>query len=146
VVHLRHPLLRGEGQPRVPRRRRVHHGHLLANYDDASYNSELYNFPAFAPTAPTLGDWIQNDPFESEPADKLAFLSDAEEWVTYLGYPGPSNPAVAEVYATNIIPTMMGRAARGDVSPQEAIDEAEAQINDIFEAWRARGLVGCTDG
>jgi multiple sugar transport system substrate-binding protein len=119
---------------------------LLANYDDASYNSELYNFPAFAPTAPTLGDWIQSDPFESEPADKLAFLSSAEEWVTYLGYPGPSNPAVAEVYATNIIPTMMGRAARGDVSPQEAIDEAEAQINDIFEAWRARGLVGCTDG
>ncbi|MDT8306630.1 MAG: extracellular solute-binding protein [Anaerolineae bacterium] len=119
--------------------------HLLENYDDASYNSELYNFPAFAPTAPTLPEWIENDPFESEPADKLAFLKDAEQWVTYLGYPGPSNPAVAEVYSLNIIPTMMGRAARGDVTPEEAIAEAEAQINDIFASWRDRGLVGCTD-
>lgn len=116
---------------------------LLANYDDAVYHSELYNFPAFAPTAPTLNEWLQNDPFESNPPDKLAMLETAEDWVTYLGYPGPSNPAVAEVYQTHIIPTMMGRAALGEVTPQEAIDEAEAQINEVFDRWRARGLVGC---
>jgi multiple sugar transport system substrate-binding protein len=118
--------------------------HLLANYDDATYHSELYNFPAFEPTAPSVAGWLENDPFESNPPDKLTVLATAEDWVTYLGYPGPSNPAVAEVYATHIIPTMMGRAALGEVTPQEAIDEAEAQINEIFEKWRARGLVGCT--
>lgn len=119
--------------------------HLLANYDDAVYESELYNFPAFEPTAPSIGGWLESDPFESNPADKLAFLADADEWVTYLGYPGPSNPAAAEVYATHIIPTMMGRAALGEVTPEEAIAEAEAQINEIYAKWRDRGLVGCTD-
>lgn len=119
--------------------------HLIRNYNDAVYASELYNFPAFEGTAPDLASWLQNDPFGSEPPDKLAFLADADEWVTYLGYPGPSNPAVAEVYATNIIPTMMGQAALGELTPQEAIDQAEAQINEIFAKWRDRGLVGCTD-
>lgn len=119
--------------------------HLIRNYNDAVYASELYNFPAFEGTAPDLEEWLQNDPFGSEPPDKLAFLADAEEWVTYLGYPGPSNPAIAEVYATNIIPTMMGQAALGEVTPQEAIDQAEAQINEIFAKWRDRGLVGCAD-
>jgi len=118
---------------------------LVRNYNDVVYNSELYNFPAFEGVAPDLAGWLENDPFGSEPADKLAFLAGAEEWTTYLGYPGPSNPAVAEVYATNIIPTMMGQAALGELTPQEAIDQAEAQINEIFAKWRDRGLVGCTD-
>jgi len=117
--------------------------HLTANYNQAVFNSELYNFPAFESTVPQLGDWLANDPFGSRPADKLTVLLTAKDWVTYLGWPGPSNPAVAEVYATNIIPTMMGRAARGDVSADDAIAEAETQINDIFNRWREKGFVGC---
>lgn len=118
--------------------------HLTANYNQATFNSELYNFPAFESTVPQLGGWLENDPFGSRPANKLTFLLTAKDWVTYLGWPGPSNPAVAEVYATNIIPTMMGRAALGEVTPEEAIAEAEAQINEIFNKWRAKGFVGCT--
>jgi multiple sugar transport system substrate-binding protein len=72
-------------------------------------------------------------------------LLTAEDWVTYLGWPGPSNPAVSEVYATHIIPTMMGRAALGELTPEEAVLEAEAQINDIFEKWRENGFVGCAE-
>ncbi len=116
-----------------------------ANYNQAVYNSELYNFPTFDSTVPQLEGWLTVDPFGSRPVNKLELLLTAEDWVTYLGYPGPSNPAVAEVYATNIIPTMMGRAARGDVSPQEAVAEAEAQINAIFDNWRSRGFVGCAE-
>jgi multiple sugar transport system substrate-binding protein len=119
--------------------------HLTANYNQAVFNSELYNFPAFESTVPQLEGWLANDPFGSRPADKLTVLLTAKDWVTYLGWPGPSNPAVAEVYATNIIPTMMGRAALGEVTPEEAIAEAEAQINDIFANWRDRGLVGCAE-
>lgn len=121
---------------------------LTANYDQAVYNSEIYNFPAFKSTVPQLyadGGWLDVDPFGSNPADKLKVLLSAEDWVTYLGYPGPSNPAVAEVYATNIIPTMMGRAALGEVTPEEAVAEAEAQIKEIFAKWRERGLVGGSD-
>lgn len=120
--------------------------HLTANYNQAVFNSELYNFPAFESTVPQLfgeDGWLANDPFGSRPPDKLLVLETAKDWVTYLGYPGPSNPAVAEIYATNIIPTMMGRAALGELSPEEAVAEAEAQINDIFDKWRERGLVGC---
>lgn len=116
-----------------------------ANYNQAVYSSELYNFPTFDSTVPQLEGWLTVDPFGSRPVNKLELLLTAEDWVTYLGYPGPSNPAVAEVYATNIIPTMMGRAARGDVSPQEAVAEAEAQINAIFDNWRSRGFVGCAE-
>jgi multiple sugar transport system substrate-binding protein len=122
--------------------------HLTANYNQAVFNSELYNFPAFPSTVPQLygeDSWLENDPFGSRPADKLTVLLTAEDWVTYLGWPGPSNPAVAEVYATNIIPTMMGEAALGNATPEEAIAAAETQINDIFDKWRERGLVGCAE-
>jgi multiple sugar transport system substrate-binding protein len=116
-----------------------------ANYNQAVFNSELYNFPAFESTVPQLQGWLENDPFGSRPADKLTVLLTAEDWVTYLGYPGPSNPAVAEIYATNIIPTMMGQAALGELTPEEAVAQAEAQINDIFAKWRERGFVGCAE-
>jgi multiple sugar transport system substrate-binding protein len=122
--------------------------HLTANYNQAVFNSELYNFPAFPSTVPQLygeGSWLENDPFGSRPADKLTVLLTAEDWVTYLGWPGPSNPAVAEIYATNVIPTMMGQAALGELTPEEAVAEAETQINDIFNKWRERGLVGCAE-
>jgi len=116
-----------------------------ANYNQAVFNSELYNFPAFETTVPQLEDWVNNDPFGSRPIDKLAVLLTAEDWVTYLGYPGPSNPAIAEIYATNIVPTIMGQAALGELTPEEAVAEMETQINDIFAKWRDRGLVGCVD-
>lgn len=116
-----------------------------ANYNQATFNSELYNFPTFPSTVPQLQGWLENDPFGSRPPDKLTLLAEAEDWVTYLGWPGPSNPAVAEVYNTNIIPTIMGQAALGELTPEEAAAEAEAQIMPIFEKWRDRGFVGCTD-
>ncbi len=120
--------------------------HLTANYNQAVFNSKLYNFPAFESTVPELfgeGSWLENDPFGSRPADKLTVLLSALDTVTYLGWPGVSNPAVAEVYGTFIIPTMMGKAALGELTPEEAVAEAETQIEDVFAKWRDKGLVGC---
>ena len=37
---------------------------------------------------------------------------------------------------------MFARAARGEVSAKQAVADAEAQINPVFDKWRARGLVG----
>jgi multiple sugar transport system substrate-binding protein len=91
------------------------------------------------------GGWLDVDPFGSRPPDKLKVLATAENWVTYLGWPGPANPAVSEVYATNIIPTMMGKAALGELTPEGAIAEAETQIEEIFDKWRAKGFVGCAE-
>jgi multiple sugar transport system substrate-binding protein len=119
--------------------------HLTANYNQAVFNSELYNFPAFETTVPQLEGWLTNDPFGSRPPDKLTVLLTAENWVTYLGWPGPSNPAVAEIYATNVVPTIFGQAALGELTPEEAVAELETQANDIFSKWRDRGLVGCAE-
>ena len=46
------------------------------------------------------------------------------------------------MFATFVIPNMFARAARGEVTPQQAVTDAEAQIKPIFDNWRARGLIG----
>ncbi len=112
------------------------------NFAAATWASKLYDFPAFAERVPQLNGWLAKDPFGAKPADKLAFLKDATRWSTNIGYPGPSNTAIGEVFGTFVIPNMFASAARGDVTPKQAVDRAEAQIKPIFEKWRARGLVG----
>ncbi len=117
--------------------------HLTANYSDAVFNAKLYNFPAFPSTVPELDGWLENDPFGSNPPDKLKVLATAKDWVTWIGFPGPANPAVGEVFGTNIIVTMMAEVARGEKTAEQAVADAEVQINAIFDKWRATGLVGC---
>jgi len=115
--------------------------HYTANFASATYASKLYDFCAWDKLTPKRADWLANDPFGSKPADKLKVLTNAVEWSSNIGYPGPSNTAVGEVFNTFIIPNMFARAARGEVSPQQAVADAEKQINPIFAKWRAQGLV-----
>ena len=114
------------------------------NFASATWHSKLYDFPAWAERVPQLDGWLAKDPYGANPADKLAFLKDATSWSTNIGYPGPSNTAIGEVFGTFVIPNMFASAARGDVTPKEAVTRAEAQIKPIFEKWRKRGLVGGT--
>jgi multiple sugar transport system substrate-binding protein len=117
--------------------------HLTANYNQAVFNAKLYNFPGFPDTVPELDGWLTQDPFGSRPADKLLVLNSAWDTATWLGFPGPANPAIGEIFGTNIIVTMMAEAARGEKTPEQAIADAETQINAIFDKWRDAGLVGC---
>jgi ABC-type glycerol-3-phosphate transport system substrate-binding protein len=114
------------------------------NFASATWNSKLYDFPAWSERVPQLDGWLSSDPYGAKPADKLAFLKDATEWSTNIGYPGPSNTAIGEVFGTFVIPNMFASAARGEVTPKEAVARADAQIKPIFEKWRKRGLVGGT--
>ncbi|HEX2053308.1 MAG TPA: extracellular solute-binding protein [Actinomycetota bacterium] len=116
--------------------------HLLANYSDATNNSELYTLPAFPETVEEKDDWLDEDPYESRPRNKLALLKDAESWSTNVGHPGPTSAAVGEVFTTFVLPQMMAKAARGQLSAQQAVAEAEAQVKTIFQKWRANELVG----
>jgi maltose-binding protein MalE len=116
--------------------------HYTANFASATWHSKLYDFPAWAERVPQLDGWLDNDPYGAKPANKLAFLGEATQWSTNIGYPGPSNTAIGEVFGTFLIPTMFARAARGELNPKQAVAQAEAQIKPIFEKWRARGLVG----
>jgi multiple sugar transport system substrate-binding protein len=114
------------------------------NFASATWHSKLYDFPAWSERVPQLDGWLAKDPFGAQPADKLAFLKDATSWSTNIGYPGPSNTAIGEVFGTFVIPNMFASAARGQATPKEAVARAEAQIKPIFEKWRQRGLVGGT--
>ena len=119
--------------------------HLATNYDQAVYASELYNFPAFPDVVPKLaepGGWLDADPFGSKPSNKLSILKSAEEWTVGMGYPGPANAAIVEVFNSFIIPDMFAKAARGEMSPEQAVLEAERLITDVFKKWRDKGLVG----
>jgi hypothetical protein len=116
--------------------------HYTDNYARATWESELYDFPAFPKGVPKLNDWLDNDPFGSEPRDKLAVLKDALDWSTNVGRHGNANTAIGEVFGTFIIPNMYARAARGQQSPEESVARAESQIKPIFAKWRRQGLVG----
>jgi len=135
--------------------------HLVGNYDQAMYYSELYNSPAFFDAPIPSGDrgyqavkgaksvrdlhnaWFTDDPFAlpGEEKGKLAVLKDAEKWSTNLGHPGPANPAEGEVFATFVVPNMFANAARG-MKPETAVEQATLLTKTIFAKWRKKGLVG----
>jgi len=116
--------------------------HYTQNYARATWESELYDFPGFEKLSPDLNSWLDNDPFGSQPRNKLAVLKDSLDWSRNVGYAGSANTAIGEVFGTFIIPNMFADAARGRQSPQEAVGGAEEQMDAIFAKWRGRGLIG----
>jgi multiple sugar transport system substrate-binding protein len=120
---------------------------LADHASDFVYQSQLYEFPVFPKTNAqgklfSKGGWLDKDPFKSNPTNKLALLKNAEKWSTNVGYPGPANPAIGEIFDTNVLPNMMAAAAKGQRSPKEAVADAEKQIKQIFQKWRQKGLIG----
>ena len=110
-------------------------------YSDAVYHSELYNFPCYASTVPELAGWLGEDPFGSEPADKLKVLETVNEWSVYIGYPGTANPAVMQAFGENLVVNMVAKVAKGEQSAEDAVAEAHARAEQIFADWRARGYL-----
>jgi multiple sugar transport system substrate-binding protein len=116
--------------------------HYTENLAPVTWHSKLYDFPAFPDRVPQLDGWLDVDPFGSNPADKLSVLKNSLDWATNIGHPGPANPAIGQVFGESIIPVMFAEAAQGTKTPAEAVADAEAQINAIFDDWRGQGLVG----
>ena len=83
-----------------------------------------------------------NDPYGSQPADKLAFLKTANDWTTNLGHPGPANAAMGEIFALPTLPNMMARAATGPAERRGLGRRGGKEITAIFDKWRAEGLMG----
>lgn len=117
---------------------------LANNYSHATYYAKLYDFPAYKSRVPQLdaeGGWLDNDPWGSKPADRLAVMKNADEWSIWLGYPGFANPAISEIYQTFVLSTMLANATRGKMTPQEAVTDAAEQMQKIFDKWRDSGFV-----
>ena len=102
--------------------------------------SGFQNMPSFPLAAPDLAELVANDP-QAVPPDKYAALADGASWTTNVGYPGYSNAAIAEVVAKGLIPTMFAKAATGELTPKDALDEADAATREIFAKWRESGKI-----
>jgi multiple sugar transport system substrate-binding protein len=107
---------------------------------DAFLASGFQNTPAFPDTVPDLAALVATDAGASPP-EKYALLADVATWTTNVGHPGYTNPAVSEVFQNGLIPTMFARAATGQVTPEEALDQADREMRAIFQSWKDRGKV-----
>jgi multiple sugar transport system substrate-binding protein len=113
---------------------------LVVGYRDAFIHSGFYNFPAFPGSVPDLAELVARSP-GVEPADKYALLAQSQDWSANLGHPGFTNAATDEVDNNYLIPKMFAAAARGDMTAEEAVKAAEAQMKPIFDSWRERGKI-----
>ena len=113
---------------------------LTLGYKEAVLQSGLYNLPSFPGSVADLPALVAADP-SARPAGKYGALAEAVAWSTNIGYPGDTNAAVTEVFNQFLISNMFATAARGDVTAEEAVAGAEAQIKPIFEKWRDRGKI-----
>jgi multiple sugar transport system substrate-binding protein len=89
---------------------------------------------------PDLATLVANDATASSP-EKYALLADIATWTTNAGYPGYTNPAISEVFQKGLIPTMFARAATGQLTPEDALDQADVELRRIFQEWKERGKV-----
>jgi multiple sugar transport system substrate-binding protein len=113
---------------------------LAVGYRDAFVESGFYNLPAFPGAVPDLAEMVSHDD-RAKPPDAYALLAETPDWSTNLGQPGYDNAAIGEVFDQYLVPQMFAAAARGDMSPEDAVKAAEAQIKPIFDKWRDRGKI-----
>jgi len=112
---------------------------FLADYIDnfgAGFKaSEFYNFPCFPQTVPDLKQQIATDA-KANPPDKYKVLGDVLDWATNVGYPGYASAAIDEVFNTFVLPTMFAKAARDEMSPEDAVKAADKEVRRIFDKWK----------
>lgn len=102
--------------------------------------SDFYNLPSFPGAVPELSELVQSDT-RAQPGDKYGLLGQATAWSTNVGHPGTANAAMDEVFNGFLVPKMFASAARGEMTAEEAVKAAEAQMTPIFEKWRERGKI-----
>jgi multiple sugar transport system substrate-binding protein len=110
------------------------------NFKQAFLASQFYNFPSFPKTVPELKQIIAKDD-RAHPPDKYKVLEDVLDWATNVGYPGYANAAIDEIFTTWMLNIMFAKAASGALSPEEALQEADAACKRIFAKWKERGLI-----
>jgi hypothetical protein len=61
---------------------------------------------------------------------KLELLQDYQDYVKFIGYPGPMTKKATAMYAKFIVPTMFAEVAKGK-EPRAAMEEAEAKLRAV---------------
>ena len=110
----------------------------VANSRQAFLASGFQNMSTFPDAVPDLAALVAND-FVASPPDKYSVVADALTWTTNVGHPGYTNPAISEIYSKGIISNMCASAATGQLTPEEALDQADKEVrNDSFDSARCR--------
>jgi multiple sugar transport system substrate-binding protein len=112
----------------------------VGNFRQAFLASEFYNFPCFWNQVPDLVKLLESDT-KGKPAGKYKALADCLDWATNVGYPGYATAAIDETYTTWVLNTMFAQASTGALSPEEAVQEAEAKCKRIWAKWQERKLI-----
>jgi multiple sugar transport system substrate-binding protein len=112
----------------------------IASSRQALIASGFQNMPSFTDAVSDLATLVANDPAASPP-DKYSLLPGGTSWTTNIGHPGYTNAAIGEIFHAGLIPTMFARAATGQLTPEEALDQADGEVRVIFEKWQERGKV-----
>ncbi|HEY3171413.1 MAG TPA: extracellular solute-binding protein, partial [Thermoanaerobaculia bacterium] len=107
----------------------------IDNFGAAFKASEFYNFPCFPQTVPDLKQQISNDA-KASPPDKYKVLGSVLDWATNVGYPGYATAAIDEVFNTFVLPTMFAKAARDEMSSEDAVEAADKEVRRIFNKWK----------
>lgn len=108
---------------------------LVDNFSTAFNASEFYNFPCFPSTVPDLDARLSNDA-KAIPHDKYHMLGNALSWTTNVGYPGYATAVMDEAFNTFVIPTMFAKAARDEITPEEAVRAADTELKRISSKWK----------
>jgi len=107
---------------------------LIDAFASVFRESEFYNFPCYPSTVPDLKAQLEGDP-KADPKGKYGVLSGVLDWATNVGYPGDATAGTDEVFNTFVIPTMFARVARDEVTPEQAAEAAQQEIERIFAKW-----------
>ncbi len=99
--------------------------------------SGFQNMAAWPAAVPDLATVVAND--ASGSPGKYGLLADAAGWTTNIGHPGYTNAAIGEIFQNGLISTMFARAASSQLTPEEALDQADAEVRQIFHKWKENG-------
>ena len=102
--------------------------------------SGFQHMPSFPGAVPDLEKLVTGDSNAATP-DQYGLLTHVGEWATNVGYPGFANAAVGEIVNTHLISIMFAQAATGTLTPEQALDQADQEVKQIFQKWKARGKV-----
>ncbi len=139
LIHLMHVYVIWKFSPQTELAKRFLVDYV-GRFRDAFLASRFYNFPCFPKTVPDASRLIAHD-VQANPSDKYKILEDVDQWTTAVGYPGYSNAAIDEIFNKWVISRMFAEAARGRMTPEQAMKAADQQVRGIFDKWRTAGKV-----
>jgi multiple sugar transport system substrate-binding protein len=102
--------------------------------------SQFYNFPCYPEVVPDINELISNDS-KASPPNKYEVFKDVSDWTVNVGFPGYANAAIDEVFGKWVLPKMFARAASGNVTLEDALNQGHIEAKQIYDTWRTIGKI-----